>query len=123
MNNTMRKKVFLVSGACVLFVMSMNSCTDKLDVALDFADANRQQLETVIDHYKSFGDEEKLHAAEFLIANMPGHKSMTGAYAEYYDAVDSLFSCGPSNSADNCGSFSYASSFESPHEKRLSTAS
>ena len=94
MNNTMRKKVFLVSGACVLFVMSMNSCTDKLDVALDFADANRQQLETVIDHYKSFGDEEKLHAAEFLIANMPGHKSMTGAYAEYYDAVDSLFSCG-----------------------------
>ena len=37
------------------------------------AGENRGELERVLDHYRKEGDEQKLRAAEFLIANMDGH--------------------------------------------------
>lgn len=67
------------------------SCTDGLQQALEFAGDNRAELEKVLEHYDASGDDEKLRAAEYLIRNMPGHKSMVGEYEAYYDAVDSLF--------------------------------
>ena len=74
----------------VVFVLTV-SCADGLQQALEFAGDNRGELEKVLEHYTASGDEEKLQAAEWLITNMPGHKSMIGDYSTYYDAVDSLF--------------------------------
>lgn len=76
---------------CILSVCLLISCTDRLQQALDFAGDNRNELEKVLEHYSASGDEEKLRAAEFLIKYMPGHKSMIGDYASYYEAADSLF--------------------------------
>ena len=44
--------------------------------ALELAGRNRSELECVLDHYAACeADSLKLRAAEFLIANMPGHQS------------------------------------------------
>ena len=74
--------------------LTLSGCTDDLQAALECAGENRAELEEVLAHYRECGDAEKLSAAEFLIANMPGHKSMYGCYTEYYNEVDSLFSAG-----------------------------
>ena len=70
------------------------SCANPVDLALDYAGNNRKELEKVLDYFEAKGDETALQAAEFIITNMPGHKSMYGCYAEYYNEVDSLFSEG-----------------------------
>lgn len=70
------------------------SCADPVDLALDYAGNNRKELEKVLDYFEAKGDETALQAAEFIITNMPGHKSMYGCYVDYYDEVDSLFSKG-----------------------------
>ncbi len=44
-----------------------------LRAALEQAGENRPQLQRVLDHYRQLGDSQKLAAAEFLIANLPGH--------------------------------------------------
>lgn len=51
----------LLSGAC--------HTDSRLEYALEFAGANRPELEKVMDHYKD--NPEKLAAARFLIENMP----------------------------------------------------
>lgn len=56
---------------------------DPLTYAFTLAGENRTELEAVLDHYKD--DSEKLHAAQFLIENMPGHYSYKpGCMDEYY---------------------------------------
>ncbi len=59
----------------------------RLDYALSSAGANRSELESVIEHYRTTDpNPEKLRAAEFLIENMPGHYSYAGTEIyEYYD--------------------------------------
>ncbi|MCP3902553.1 MAG: transglutaminase domain-containing protein [Planctomycetes bacterium] len=44
-----------------------------VDEALESAGRNRAELEAVLDHYLAEGDEQKIAAAEFLIANMGEH--------------------------------------------------
>lgn len=65
--------------------MSLFSCSvpDRLEIALQFAGDNRPELEKVLVHYKD--DSLKLHAARFLIENMPAHYSLWG------DELDSLY--------------------------------
>ncbi len=46
----------------------------RLQEALRLAGDNRAELEKVLEHYsQDDADSSKLRAAEFLIANMPGH--------------------------------------------------
>jgi len=52
--------------------------------ALESAGANRGELERVLRHYADAGDPQKLRAAEYLIANMPGHSY---ALLAFYDST------------------------------------
>jgi hypothetical protein len=58
---------------------------ERVTAALAQAGDNRPELERVLEHYRHDADERKLAAAEFLIANMPGH-----GFAEmgFFDADD-----------------------------------
>jgi len=82
----------------VAALLSTTGCASRwpvdVEMSLDKAADNRPQLEKVLRHYQRQGNEQKLAAAEFLIANMPGH-----CYAELvfhdpdgkeveYDALD-----------------------------------
>ncbi len=69
-----------------------NGSDSRIDIALRLAGDNRAELEKVLDHYRD--DSEKLCAARFLIANMPGHYSYsdTALLTRYYDRVDSALS-------------------------------
>jgi hypothetical protein len=44
-----------------------------VEATLSKAGDNRAELQRVLQYYRSLGDEQKLEAAEFLIANMDGH--------------------------------------------------
>ena len=69
-----------------------NGSDSRIDIALRLVGDNRAELEKVLDHYRD--DSEKLRAARFLIANMPGHYSYsdTALLTRYYDRVDSALS-------------------------------
>ena len=72
-------KCLIVFATLVAF-----SCSyDQVDVALRMAGENRGELERVLEYFEKTGDKEKIAASRFLIGNMPGHKSMRGAYEEY----------------------------------------
>ena len=86
----MKDNRFLV--AFVPFILM--SCTDRLGMALEYAGENRSELESVLEYFEKKDDPEALSAAEFIVANMPGHKSMYGSYIDYFDEVDSLFDAG-----------------------------
>ena len=67
----------------------LNGCGNRscLYEVLDSAGSNRQELETVLNHYRETDpNPEKLRAAEFLIENMPAHYSYAGKEIyQYYD--------------------------------------
>ena len=72
-------------------ILFLAACTTQspLEYALDFAGANRAELESVLDHYKD--DPEKLAAAQFLIENMPAHVSYNGdEINKYYEIAHNL---------------------------------
>ncbi len=82
----------------LLFVVPLVliSCADhsrKLQQALNHSNENRSELEKVLQYYSaSEGDSLKLRAAEFLIANMPGHFTLGGEYMDnFVRAIDSLY--------------------------------
>ena len=64
-------------------------------MALRAAGDNRGELEAVLNHYA--GDPDKLAAAEFLIANMPGHYSHADAalMERYHQQADSFITANP----------------------------
>lgn len=75
---------FLILGLTALLVTNLvvyftGSGSEKqmLEDALVFAGENRGELEKVLEHYRN--DPEKKKAAEYLIRNMPGLFSYTGA--------------------------------------------
>ena len=76
---TMSKKRFskyliLLLASIVLFSISGCSSTSKdIKEAYSIAGQNKIELAKVLKHYKAAGEDQKLAAAEFLIANMPGH--------------------------------------------------
>lgn len=83
----------LLSVIIVLFTSCGNS--DAVEQALNQAEANRQELESVLDHYR-YTDRKKFRAASFLIANMPYHKSkqhitLPDDYHRYFERLDSAY--------------------------------
>ena len=99
-------KCLIVFATLVAF-----SCSyDQVDVALRMAGENRGGLERVLEYFEKTGDKEKIAASRFLIGNMPGHKSMRGAYEEYWDEADRTLSASD-------GSLSILDSLEALKEK------
>lgn len=80
----------LVIAICSSMSFYLVSCSlSPLEYSLDFAGANRAELESVLNHYKD--DPEKLAAAEFLIENMPAHISYRDSTIyKYYYIADNL---------------------------------
>lgn len=83
-------------GGIIIFatLLLLQSCI-KNDIrrAMQYAGENRTELEKVLEHYRKSDSTDglKLAAAEFLIKNMPGHRSLTGDYAAYCEKIDSLW--------------------------------
>lgn len=65
------------------------SCHKKSDLesALPRAGDNRPKLEKALQRYQSPKDSLKRQAAEFLIANMPGHFSFDSSSLKYYRPI------------------------------------
>lgn len=72
----MKKSLYII----LIFILA--ACTtetlneNQLELALEFAEDNRGELESVLLHYRN--DPEKLKAAKFLISNMPHWYSYEG---------------------------------------------
>jgi hypothetical protein len=66
------KTILLPITLLVLF--SCGKKTDSLEQALDIANKNRKEIESVLAHYKD--EPEKLQAAQFLIKNMIGKNTL-----------------------------------------------
>lgn len=94
----MKRRYFVYGLWGMVFVAILCSCTNsyvdsQLEEAMIMAGDNRGELEKVLEHYE--GDTLKMKAAEFLIANMPGHYSYadTTAIMAYDHEADSLLTC------------------------------
>lgn len=74
--NSFIKKILILST--VFLVSCAPEKDEKLSLALDYAQENRQELEKVLVHYKN--DSLKLAAARFLILNMPYHYTLEQYY-------------------------------------------
>lgn len=62
----------------------------RLEAVLELAGENRQELETVLEHYRN--DEPKYRAACFLIENMAHRHSVVGkGVDEFYSFIDSVY--------------------------------
>lgn len=72
------KNLLLQNILLLLLLAACSTTPSNVRMALEQAGMNRPELEKVIEHYKTTGRRQKLKAAYFLIANMPGK------YAEYY---------------------------------------
>lgn len=74
---------------CIILIalFSCQTRNEALETALKLAGNNRGELEKVLDHYsRNPADSLKLQAAEFLIANMPGHYTLQGDLINEYRA-------------------------------------
>ncbi len=88
-SNIGRAVLYLIVS--VIFTGCFKSGLDRrVEDALEISGGNRAELEKVLRHYAD--DPEKLAAAKYLIANMPGHFSFsdTAAVGNFYDALDTL---------------------------------
>ncbi len=88
---------FLLS---VCFLSACRSRSAGVTDALELAGQNRSELERVLEHYaQRESDSLKLRAAEFLIANMPGHRCIYGPEVDsFFCEIDSLLDCEVSDS-------------------------
>lgn len=76
----------LYSTIITLLLSACRSEADKqVEMALNLAGSNRNELEKVLDHYKN--EPEKLAAARFLIMNMPGHSGVNLSSVEKLQSV------------------------------------
>lgn len=73
--------------ACAVLLCA---CDPSLTRALRLSGENRPALDSVLTYFKESGDGQKYLAAKYLVANMPLHYTMVGAYDCYYDELDSL---------------------------------
>ncbi len=85
------KVVVCVSYVFTLsFIRCSNSEDSYIKYALEEAGVNKNELKYVLDYYET--ESEKLSAAKFLIANMPGHYSYLGNDINlYYNDALELF--------------------------------
>ena len=83
----------IISLVVATLVASCSRGHDALEYALRVAGDNRPELEAVLDHYKD--NPEKLAAAEFLIENMPAHRSYKGdEIHQYYEIAKGVLASG-----------------------------
>lgn len=83
---TMKLK-YIYTYIIFLATLSCQTRNEALETALQLAGENRSELEKVLDHYSlNPADSLKLQAAEFLIANMPGHYTLQGDLINAYRA-------------------------------------
>ena len=71
----------------IIFTLISSCSTDetKLEKALRLAGNNRHELEKVLHHYSQKpADSLQLHAARFIIENMPGHYTLAGKEIEQF---------------------------------------
>ena len=77
MNTLTRKSIYALFALFLLVAFS--GCSEDelyLRYALKAAGENKSELKAVLKHYRTVdNDPEKLKAAKYLIANMPGHYS------------------------------------------------
>jgi hypothetical protein len=75
----------------VVLMLSCSRYPREVETALKLAGNNRAELEQVLSHYSKPADSMKLHAACFLIGNMPGHYSYDKKMLEaYYAETDPI---------------------------------
>lgn len=88
MTMVMKAGIFITVMSATL-CMACSEPDVKLENALKWSGANRQELEYVLEHYRSVdADSQKLEAARFLIENMPAHYSYSGDdILRYYDVA------------------------------------
>lgn len=96
--NTLLKKAICVLFASI-FLVAFSGCSNDtmyLRYALKAAGENKSELKAVLKHYRTVDkDPQKLKAAKYLIANMPGHYSYADTakankfYAVAYDILTS----------------------------------
>ncbi len=90
LNPNLKLLLYFLCLQC-LFIACKHSMADmQLEEALEVADSNRQELEQVLNHYKT--EPLKYAAASFLIRNMPDHYSYsdTMPIIRYSQKVDSI---------------------------------
>ena len=78
----------------ILVIMLLTGCNDleinQLDLALQTAKGNRQELEKVLRYYQR--DKQKEDAAKFLIRNMLGKSYLEGkTIDEFHLFIDSVY--------------------------------
>lgn len=77
-------KLCLVLIICVTTFVCCHKYPGDVRSALDRSGDNRQELESILDHFAKCDDPRKLSAAEFLIANMPGHGTYKGIHLDQH---------------------------------------
>ncbi|WP_414617780.1 transglutaminase-like domain-containing protein [Dyadobacter sp. 32] len=76
--------ISIIFGAC-------QSYPDNIELALEHAGENRNELIKALEHYSADGqDSLKRRAMFFLVANMPGHSSYDGDVLDKYDQIFSI---------------------------------
>jgi hypothetical protein len=85
----MMKKILFITS-CLLCLLS---CKNKPSIteALYRSGDNKLEIEKVINHYKQTGEEEKLEALYFLLANMPEKFGLDGDEVKKYDGIFFVF--------------------------------
>ena len=82
-----------INRFCIPFLFALLACTNEtkqLDIALQQAKDNKEELEKVLTHFEN--DSLKYRAACFLIENMPYHDYYEGKELEkYLKYFESLF--------------------------------
>ncbi len=66
-------------------ILLLTSCSDELNKSLDFSDANRPELEKVLEHFKNDSNPLKYKAACFIIENIPYHHVNYDDRAKMYE--------------------------------------
>lgn len=90
--------IILILNCLLVGFCACSGLPFEVQQALNQAGTNRAELENVINHYKKTGEKQKLEAAYFLIANMPGKYS---EYYNYNEQAYEIFSQGKSANKDN----------------------
>ena len=87
-------KLSTIFFALTLLLIGCDRQSSDIEASLRLAGENRTELETVLTHYKQEGDQEKIAAAEFLIAQMKSKQTIENRsntpFLAILDRIDSL---------------------------------
>src|SRR5689334_15706882 len=88
--------LLLIITTLLLFAAACSTIPSDVENVLN-ASASREELDSVIEHYKNLGDKEKLEAAYFLIGNMGNKYSVRWHNRDDYQLVFDCAARGFSN--------------------------